>query len=516
MGSDSSSAILACDLGTTGAKVSLVSYDGLVLASRYSRYKTYYPSPGRAEQSPQEWISAFVDGTRAVLSDAPIATASISAVAFSGHMQGCVPVDSNGAPLADRAMLWADRRSLQQAAEVMTRFEWDRFYVLTGAGLEVAIYPLAKIGWLREHEPNLYKSAAKFLGTKDVLVAWLTGRLVTDPSDASDTAMFDIHGGQWALDLLKEARIDPDKLPEVVPSATVIGEVTSAAAEATGLLQGTPVVLGAGDVGCAALGAGIVSEGQAYCCLGSASWVSFASHQPLTDPEARPFVLCHAVPGMYVAQLATYSAGVVVEWVLDRLSSLCDEAHPDAASMGYEDLMAVAAASVPGANGLFCLPHLRPGGAPAYDPNERGLLYGMQLSHTSADVVRAVVEGITFSIRQLVYTFSARRVEALSALRLIGGGSNSSFWAQLIADMTAKSVETLEVKQEANTLGAAMIGMVAMGAYPDFASSTAACVRPDRTATPDPQLAASYEAVVDRYRRLAVEARTLRENLDFS
>jgi len=514
MSSGSDSAILACDLGTTGAKVSVVSHEGRILASRYSRYATYYPSPNHVEQSPQEWIAAFVDGTREVLGKAQVASGQIAAVAFSGHMQGCVPVDAAGAPLTERAMLWADRRSLQEADHVMQRFGWDRFYRLTGAGLEVALYPIAKIRWLRTHEPILYRNTAKFLGTKDVVCAWLTGRSATDPSEASDTAMFDILERRWASDLLAEAGIDESKLPEVLPSETVVGSVLPEAASQCGLLEGTPVVLGAGDVGCAALGAGVISEGEAYCCLGSASWVSLASRTPLTDPETRPFVLCHAAPGMYVAQLATYSAGVVIEWLLDRIASFSDaDGVSTVPPMDYDRLMELAESSNPGADGLVFLPHLRPGGAPAYDPEDCGLLHGLRLSHTSADVVRAVVEGVTFSLRDLVYTFPAERVAAVPSLRLIGGGANSPFWAQLIADVIGKSVEVLQVRQEANTLGAAIVGMVATGIYDDYAAAIAACVRSGQTARPDPERSSAFARSVDRYRRLNELSRSIRASL---
>jgi len=505
------SAILACDLGTTGAKVSLVAFDGCVLASHYTRYKTYYPFPDWAEQNPQDWISSFVDGTKIVLEKSSLPPTNISAVAFSGHMHGCVPVDRCGSPLTDRAILWADRRSSEEARNAIARFGWERFYSLTGAGLEVSLYPLAKINWIRTHAEDVYKKAHKFLGTKDVLVAWLTGLLVTDPSEASDTGMFDLSQRCWARDLLDTADIDLAKLPDVLPSTTVVGGITHSSAAATGLLEGTPVVLGAGDVTCAALGAGMVADGQAYCCLGSASWVAFASQQPLMDSDTRPFVLCHAVPDMYLSQLATYSAGVVVEWMLDEIFS--DGDGSSGSSVTYDDLMSLAASSPPGANELLCLPYLRPGGAPSYDPSERGILYGMQLSHQRADVVRAVLEGITYSIRKLVYTFDKQRVSDLPLLRLIGGGANSPFWAQLIADMIAKPVETLEVKQEANTVGAAVIGMVAEAVYDTFQQAADACVRSEQIAEPSTQIQSDYQAIIHRYQRLDDEMRNLQGRL---
>jgi len=493
--------VLAHDLGTTGNKATLFTPEGELLAAHYLPYPTEYPRPGWVEQDPDDWRRAFVSSTKAVLEKGGIRPEELAAVTFSAHMLGCIPMGKDGSLLRRKAVLWPDHRSEEQAKIIEERIGWEEFYRRTGGGLELALYPAAKMLWLKENEPELYRQTHVFLGTKDLLVHWLTGRFVTDYSDASNTGLLDLTERRWAEDYLEVLGLDRGKLPEVLPSAEVVGRISRKTAKETGLAPGTPVVLGGGDVPCAAVGAGVVSEGTAYNYIGSASWVAVAGAKGVFDPEMRPFTLCHLVPGMYVSQLATYSAGVVHEWFKDQV---CVAEVRDAKRQGINpyDLMDEAAAgSPPGANGLIFLPYLRPGGAPFHDLDARGALLGLELRHTRADVLRAVLEGINLNIGLVCDALEKGTGAPFEELRAIGGGAKSRVWLRILASVLGKRVTTLTTSQEANCLGAAMTAYVALGWYEEFQQAAAGMITVAEQIDPDPRSVPVYKSLAQLFRR---------------
>jgi len=487
--------VLAHDFGTTGNKATLFTPEGELLANHYLSYPTDYPKPGWAEQKPEDWKRVFIGSTKAVLAQAGIRPEQLAAITFSAHMLGCIPVDRNGQVLRESVFLWADHRSEAQAKIIEERIGWEAFYRRTGGGLELALYPAAKLLWLKENEPEIYKRAYLFLGTKDLLIHWLTGRFVTDYSDASNTGLLDLVQRRWAEDYIEVLGLDLHKLPEeILPSIDVVGRITQEAAKETGLAVGTPVVLGGGDVPCAAVGAGVVAEGTAYNYIGSASWVAVAGPEGVFDAAMRPFSLCHLVPGMYVSQLATYSAGVVHEWFKDNI---CVAEVRDAAREGVSpfDLMDNAAASSPpGAKGLLFLPHLRAGGAPFHDLDARAAFLGIELGHTRADVLRAVLEGISLNIGLLCGALERGTGTPFSELRVIGGGAKSRVWLEILASVLGKRVTTLTASQEANCLGAAMTAFVALGRFDGFREASDAMITIADRIDPDPSAVSVYRS----------------------
>ena len=504
----SSSAVLAHDFGTTGNKATLFTPEGAVLASHYQPYPTEYTRPGWAEQDPEAWKRAFVGSTAIVLEQAGIDKSDVAAVSFSGHMLGCIPVDREGKLLRRRVFLWADHRSQDQAKLIEERIGWEAFYRKTGGGLELALYPAAKQRWIKENEPELYRKTYLFLGTKDYLVHWLTGRFVTDYSDASNTGLLDLKRRCWLDEIAEALDLDLHKLPEeILRSDGVVGHVSRKAAAATGLAVGTPVVLGGGDVPCAAVGAGVVDEGTAYNYIGSASWVAVAGRRGVFDVGMRPFNLCHLVPDMVVSQLATYSAGVVHEWFRDQI---CVSEVRDAERAGtnaFEAMDRDAASAPPGANGLLFLPHMRGGGAPFHDLNTRGALLGLELGHRRADVLRAVLEGISLNIGLLCRALEKGAGVPIEELRVVGGGAKSRTWLEILASAIDKPVATLAASQEANCLGAAMTAYVALGRYDDFGSAAECMIGIEDRVRPDPAASEAYrrlaEVFCEAYRQLS-------------
>jgi xylulokinase len=488
--------ILAHDIGTTGNKASLYDFSGHLIATCYYPYETYYPKPGWVEQRPADWWEAFLVSTKEVISSAGITPSRIAAVSFSGQMMSGVPVDREGMPLQKSTCIWADHRSQKQAEAIVKKLGWSEFYSTTGAGMEIAIYPIAKILWLMENDPGIYKRTYKFLGVKDVLVKRLTGRFVTDFSEASNTGMFDIHQKKWSNSILKEIGIDPAKLSdEILPASTVVGTVTVAAARETGLNEGTPVVLGGGDVACAALGAGVIREGSVYNYIGSASWLAVASVKPVLDETMRPFTLCHVVPDMYVVQLAMFCAGVAYNWFKEQLCWLETAYAEHKKADPFEMMNEEAASSVAGANGLIFLPDMRPGGAPHNNLKTHGALLGLTLSHTRKDVLRAVLEGITFNIRLMSDAMEAQVGTPFKEMRLIGGGSKSELWRKIEASILNKPVVTLSAQQEANSLGAAITAGVAVGVFESFGQAVDRFIETQATTPPDEKMVETYRGL---------------------
>jgi xylulokinase len=461
--------IASYDFGTTGCKTSFFDEKGPLIATAYQEYPTHFPQPGWVEQEPDDWKRALVCTTQELLAKSNIHAADIACLSFSGHMMGCVPVDHLGRPISSRAMLWADTRSQPQAQKVEEAIGWERFYGDTGGGLELVMYPAAKIPWIKENQPEIYRKAAYFVGTKDTICAWLTGRIATDYSEASDIGLLHLIEKRWHGDFLDELGIDSQKMPELLESTAVIGKIQKRAAHETGLMEGTPVVIGGGDVSCGTAGAGAVLEDVPYMCIGSAGWVSVAKRQPIIDRSARPMSLCHVVPDMFCSQIIMYSAGVAYKWLRDEVFTY---QSPETAVVhdpeAFQKMDALAAQSPAGANGVLFLPYMRPGGAPHYDPSARGAFVGLSLTTKKSDLLRAVMEGVAYNIQLMVQSLEGGNI--FPNIRIIGGGSESQLWKQIFADVLQKDVLSLTAQQEANTVGAALVGGVGIGLYEDFAA----------------------------------------------
>ena len=490
--------IAAYDFGTTGCKASFYKQDGELVATAHHPYPTNFPQVGWVEQDPADWKTAFLRTTTELLDRSKIQPSEIACIAFSGHMMGCVPVDKNGTPLSNRAMLWADNRSRLQADRILEVIGWERFYSDTGGGLDVVLYPAAKIGWIKENEPDLYRQTAKFIGTKDVICAWLTGNIATDFSDASNTGLLHLKNHTWQQDFLKTLGIDQDKMPQLLPSTAIVGKLSHQAARTVGLIEGTPVVLGGGDVACGTAGAGAITENVPYMCIGSAAWVSVATKEPVIHMLARPMTVAHVVPGLYTSQIIMFSAGVAYKWARDEIfleSSL--PGQEDSESDSFEQVNQLAATSPIGSRGVIFLPYMRPGGAPHFDLSARGAFVGLNLTVKKADLIRAALEGIALNVRIMLQHLEEKRV--FDNIRIIGGGAKSDLWRQIFANVLKKDVLTLSAQQEANTLGAAVVGGVAIGAFEDF-SAVYRFTRITEVTSVDPDAASIYDELFQVFR----------------
>ena len=488
--------IIAHDLGTTGNKASLHENDGLLLHSITVAYPAHFADGGVAEQDPNDWWSAVVTATRALIAKGNIRPAEIAGVGLSGQMMGVVLLDGKYRPVRP-AMIWADHRSGSQSTELIDAIGAHAAYEKLGHQLNPT-YSLSKIMWVRDNEPELFGRVRHFCLAKDYVVHRLTGRLATDRSDASSTNAYDQHTGTWSDELLNAAGIDRTLFPEILESTTLVGGITNDAADATGLVVGTPVVMGGGDGPLAAVGAGIITEDDgAYAYLGSSSWISLAAPQPLYDPQMRTMTFNHVVPGQFVPTATMQAGGASLEWIADLLEPAKDPHR-------FARLTAEARTAQAATGGLYFLPHLLGERSPYWNPDATGAFVGLGRHHGRGELTRAVLEGVAFNL--LTCLAGLRESGAhVDNIDVIGGGATSDVWLQIFADVWGVTVRRRSIVEEANSLGAAVTAAVGLGLVEDFSvahtlSEVTAQFQPDSPRHDD--YLAQHPIFLDAYNKL--------------
>ena len=495
--------ILAHDLGTTGDKATLFDARGALTGSASASYPTQYPRPGWAEQDANDYWTAFCASTRELLAASGRQASQIAAVSFSGHMQAALPVDKDGRALRP-AIIWADQRATRETAELVQRVPAARVFQITGHRPSPS-YSAAKIMWIRRNEPEIFRAAAKFIHVKDFVVLRLTGGTFTDLSDASGMNLLDIQTGRWSEEMLDAAGIPAALLPDLYEATSIVGAVTPEAAAATGLVSGTPVVMGAGDGACATCGAGVVRPGDSYICLGTSGWMATASDRPLPDPEARIPTYFHFRRGLYFPCGSMQSAGGALQWFAE--SATAGEARGGAAdgASAYAQMEKEAAHVPPGSNGLIFLPYLIGERCPWWSAEARACFIGLSHAHEHGAMARAVMEGVAFNMRLIADAFSERGLRA-EGFRMIGGGARSGLWRGIFADVLNRPVTTLSYMEEATSVGAAIAGGVGVGLFSGI-EEAARIVTPAETIEPDQDRARCYARMLPvfshAYRQLA-------------
>lgn len=486
--------IVAHDLGTTGDKASLHDDSGRTLATFTAEYPTRFGADGVAEQDPEQWWAAVGAATRGLLEQAGVAGTEVRGTGLSGQMMGAVFLDDQHRPTRP-AIIWADHRSKAQADRLLAQVGQETAYRELGHRIHPT-YTLAKVMWVREHEPEVWARTRYVCVAKDFVVHRMTGTLVTDPSDASGTDAYDQGAGTWSARMLDAAGVDPDLLPPIVASTTVVGGLTPEAAAATGLQVDTPVVLGGGDGPMAAVGAGVITPADAaYASLGSSSWISCSSTQPLHDPQLRSMTFNHVVPDHFVPTATMQAGGASLSWVMELFGGDAD---------AYDRLLAGAEQVAAADEGLFFLPYLLGERSPNWNANAAGTFAGLQRHHGPAHLVRAVLEGVAFNLRTCMGAFTDSGIP-MDSVDVIGGGAQSPVWVQVLADVWQVPVRQRTIVADANSLGAAVTAAVGLGLVDDFEvaktlSSITAEFTPDAARS---DLAAEQHRVfLDAYERL--------------
>ncbi|MFT4083794.1 MAG: xylulokinase [Nocardioides sp.] len=488
--------IIAHDLGTTGDKASLHEEDGVLRAAVTVRYGSYFADGGIAEQDPEDWVRAVVEATGRLLAESGVDPSAVQAMSFSGQMMGAVFLDREHRPVT-RAMIWADTRSGAQSRRLVERVGMERGYRITGHRLNPT-YSLTKVMWLAEERPELFGRTRHVCLAKDYVVHRLTGRLVTDPSDASSTNAFDQRAGVWSTEILDAAGVPVELFPEVVPSTEVVGALRPEMADRLGLSRRVRVVLGGGDGPMAALGTGILDpEDGAYAYLGTSSWVSMAAPEPLHDPQMRTMSFTHVVPGRFVPTATMQTGGGSFEWIADVLD-------PSEDGRRFDRLVAEAETAAASSEGLYFLPHLLGERSPYWNPDARAAFVGLARHHTRAHLVRAVLEGVAFNLLTCLDAFreAGREVTRVEA---IGGGARSDAWLQILADVWGVTVRRRTIVEEGNSLGAAVVAAVGSGTLGGFGAARRLS-DPLAVVEPDGDRHRAYRArhrlFVDAYQRL--------------
>ncbi|HOQ06388.1 MAG TPA: xylulokinase [Clostridiales bacterium] len=454
--------LLAHDLGTSGNKATLYTVEGQLVKSIVYPYTTYYFNGNWAEQDADDWWKAVCQTTKEILKG--IDSDDVAVVSFSGQMMGCLCVDRDGKPLR-RSIIWADQRAVREMNEVKEKIGADRFYKITGHPISVS-YSLQKLMWIKNNEPEIYSNTYKILNAKDYIIYKLTGRYVTDYSDGSGTNMVDLEKLEWSDEIITTMGIDGDKLPELRESTYVAGNVTREAADATGLSQDTLVVCGGGDGVCAAIGAGCIKPGVTYNVIGSSSWISLTTENPIYDSRMRTFNWAHIVPGYFLPCGSMQAAGVSYSWLKNVI---CTGEAAEAEKLGispYQLMDGEAEKTPAGARGLIFLPYLLGERSPWWNPNARGAFIGLTAAHRREDMIRAVLEGITLNLNVILDVF--RQHADIKEVIAIGGGARGKFWRQIMADVYGLKILKPNYLEEATSMGAAITGGVGVGIYKNF------------------------------------------------
>jgi len=468
--------LLGIDVGTGGSRALVIDEAGRVVASATIEHVPFTsPQTGWAEQDPRDWWRASCAAVRAVLSNGAVSADEIKCVGLTGQMHGAVLLDKQD-EVVRPAIIWCDVRTHDQCRELTERIGWERLIRLVmNPALEG--FTLPKLMWVREEEPELWARVRSVLLPKDYLRLCLTGERATDVADASGTLLLDIGRRVWSDEILSLAEIDKALLPKVYESHSVTGKVSREGAEATGLREGTPVVAGAGDQAAGAVGMGIVRPGSVSATIGTSGVVFAATDRPALDKRGRVHTFCHAVPGRWHVMGVTQAAGLSLSWFRERFG-----AGPEDGRDPYERLMEEAASAPEGSDGVFWVPYLMGERTPHLDSYARAALVGLTARHTRAHVVRAILEGVAFSLRDTLTIFEEMQVP-VDTIRLGGGGARSALWRQIQADVYGHAVETVEAEEGA-AYGAALLAGIDGGFWSSVDEACAAIVRVQQSIEP--------------------------------
>ena len=489
--------LIGVDLGTSGTKTVLFAEDGTVAASCTIEYPLYQPQNGWAEQDPLDWWNAVCGTTKAVVAKAGISASEIKGVGLSGQMHGLVMLDKSGNVLR-KSIIWCDQRTAKECEEITQKVGAGNLIKIT-ANPALTGFTASKIMWVKNNEPEIYEKCAHILLPKDFIRYKLTGEFATEVSDASGLQLLDVPNRKWSDQVLDALQIDKSLLGKVYESPEITGKVTKAASDLTGLAEGTAVVGGAGDNAAAAVGTGTVQDGRAFTTIGT-SGVVFAHTSKLSiDPKGRVHTFCCAVPGAWHVMGVTQGAGLSLKWFRDNF---CHEEMIAAAGMKKDPyfLMDKQAEQIPiGSDRLLYLPYLMGERTPHLDPNCRGVFFGLSAMHTRQHLLRAVMEGVTFSQRDSVEVLREMGV-SINEMLACGGGS-SPLWRQMLADVYDCPVKTV-VSKEGPALGVAILAGAGTGVYSSVQDGCAAVIKTNPPQNPISQNSAEYEKFYNIYRAL--------------
>jgi len=492
--------VLGIDVGTSGTRALVIDQGGRIVASATEEHAAFAsPEIGWAEQSPEDWWRACGVAVKKALAAKNIAADQIACVGFSGQMHGAVMLDESD-EVVRPALIWCDVRTQKQCDDLTQKIGAERLIQLT-CNPALTNFTVTKFLWVQENEPENWKRVRSVMLPKDYVRFRLTGERAIDMADASGTLMLDVTNRRWSSEVLDAAGIDKALLPNLFESPEVCGKIFESGANATGLKAGTPVVAGAGDQAAGAIGMGIVTPGAVSATIGTSGVVFAATDRPALDPQGRLHTFCHAIPGRWHVMGVTQSAGLSLRWFRDNFGVKGQGGDP------YEHLSAEAATVPPGSDDLLWTPYLMGERTPHLDANARAALVGLTASHTRAHIVRAILEGVAYSLKDSFTIFEGMKVP-VKTIRLGGGGARSPLWRQILADVYDHEVEIVEAEEGA-AYGAAILAGVGAKMWPTVDAACEAIVRVQTRVAPNLKDAKTMQKNYAAYRKVYPATKTI-------
>ncbi len=479
--------LLGIDIGTSACKIAVFDTDGQVIARSIQDYALYYPNPGWVEQNPEEWWEAICVGIQDVLHQGTFVPEEIAGIGIDGQSWSAIPVDKDGSCLANTP-IWMDTRARDICRRVEQEIGEERIFKVSGNGFEPS-YSTPKMIWFREEHPDIYKKTYKFLQSNSYIAFRLTGIMSQDKSQGYGIHFFDMENCTYDGGLAEELGLSVEKLPEIYDCHQIVGTVTKEAAEKTGLAQGTPVVAGGLDAACGTMGAGVYLPGQTQEQGGQAGGMSICEDSAIGHPAL--ILSTHVIPDLWLLQGGTVGGGGVLRWFKQELGG----------EDSFDDLTAMAEKIAPGSDGVLFLPYMAGERSPLWDPDAKGVFYGLGFDKTRAHMVRAALEGVAFSLEHNLKVAEKTGVKA-GELLAMGGSANSLLWVQIKADVTGKTIK-VPASDTATTLGAAILAGVGVGLYSSFEEAVKRTISITRVQEPNEKLHAVYQEAFGRYLELS-------------
>lgn len=482
--------LIGLDIGTSAVKGIMITDEGEIAGRADSSNSVSNPRAGWSEQNPEDWWESTVEVLRELGEQSENMAAELAGLSFSGQMHSSVFLDAEDKVIRP-AILWSDTRTDRECQEIEKQVGGRKNLVEMTGNRALEGFTAPKVLWLKNNEPDNYKKVESLLLPKDYIRYRLTGEKAMDLSDAAGTLLFDVEKGDWNDELLQLLDIDCSILPPPVESTSVAGRITEAAAEITGLPAGLPVVAGGADNACGAAGSGMVRQGQLMVSIGSSGVVLAPADEYRADPEGKVHLFNHSSPGKYYYMGVMLAAGQALSWCRDNVLP------PD---WDYDIINEKAASVPPGSENLIFLPYLNGERTPHADASARGVFFGLSALHDRSHMVRSVMEGVTFGLRDSLELIEERGVE-VDSVRAIGGGARSEIWQQIIADIMDKTVELLAV-EEGPAYGAALIAGVGVDIFPGLEWAEKELIEIEKTVEPTADNAEKYDELYDIYRDL--------------
>ncbi len=488
---------LGMDVGTGGTRAVVVDGTGKIVGSASSAHAPFRAEhPGWAEQDPEDWWHAAQEAIRDALASTPEPREKVAAIALTGQMHGAVMLDESGAVLRP-SLIWCDTRTQPECDWLTEKIGYERLIELT-CNPALPNFTLTKLLWVKTHQPEIFAKIRHVMCPKDYVRYRLTGEFAIDVQEASGTLLLDVTNRRWSREVAEAAGIPESWLPRVFESPEICAKISEQAAGLTGLAAGTPVAAGAGDQGAGAVGMGILQPGSVSATIGTSGVVFAATAQPTKDPKGRLHTFCHAVPGLWHVMGVTQSAGLSLSWLKETFF----------AGQSYDTLNEAAAKIPAGSDGLEWAPYLLGERTPHLDPEVRAAFACIGVGHTSAHFVRAVLEGVAYSLQDTFSLFAELGIP-VSGIRLGGGGARGALWRRIQAGIYGHAVEIL-VAEEGGAFGSALMAGVGAGHWANLDDACAQAIEVAHRVEPDPADLAAYQRGYASWRKLYPALKTLR------